>query len=474
MSPRFRQVLFALVSAGFGAGLLWLALRGVDAAAALAALQTARYGWLPVLLALTAASLVVRAWRWRLLLEAVPAAGGAAPVTLGTAVWAVTLGYGLNLVVPRAGEVARAGAVAARGPLGFAAVFGTVVVERVLDVIAFALVILLALALYADRLVSLRRPFAERLAGLTESLPALGVMLLVGAVLLVALAIGGAWALQRSGRGARLLGKGREMAQQFGSGLRTAWLVQRRVGLIGSTVLLLWGVLRRDGLRAALAARPRRTVRSFLRGQLGADGRRRVRDGDAGARRHGLVPLRHRAGNGPPLRRARDACGHVRRHHARHPGRVLRCRRTTRGAARRDGVAREARRLGGRPHGVAMTRRVLACLLVLTGALSGCEGCSRPGPGADAPTQVLPIGGLDTLGGGDYDGVVSIGGVVLETDEREVLLQDGSGLVRVRLRETPPTLDGQRLLVQGLLQRDGDGLRVDADEWLFDSTRTEP
>jgi hypothetical protein len=175
------------------------------------------------------------------LLEAVPAAGGRPPVTLGASVWAVTLGYGLNLVVPRAGEVARAGAVAARGPLGFAAVFGTVVVERVLDVIAFGAVILLALALFADRLAALREPLAERSGALLESAPALGgVLALVGlaVLLLVALAV---WMLKRSGGGERLLEKVRETAVQFGSGLRTAWLVKRRVGLVTSTVLL-WTV----------------------------------------------------------------------------------------------------------------------------------------------------------------------------------------------------------------------------------------
>ena len=116
----------------------------------------------------------------------------------------------------------------------------------------------------------------------------------------------------------------------------------------------------------------------------------------------------------------------------------------------------------------------LALVAAFAGALSGCSGCARTGPSADAPTQVLPIGALDTLGGGAYAGAVSVGGVVTDEDGRELVLQDASGLVRVRLRDTPPLLDGQRLLVQGYLERDADGLRLDADEWLFDSTRTEP
>ena len=123
-----------------------------------------------------------------------------------------------------------------------------------------------------------------------------------------------------------------------------------------------------------------------------------------------------------------------------------------------------------------MTRRpASATLLACALAFGGCEGCGGPSaPEADAPTQVLAIGALDTLGGGDYDGVVSVGGVVIDEDERDLVLQDASGLVRVRLRETPPALDGARLLVQGRLRRDDDELLLDADEWLYDSTRTEP
>ena len=118
-------------------------------------------------------------------------------------------------------------------------------------------------------------------------------------------------------------------------------------------------------------------------------------------------------------------------------------------------------------------RRHLACgMLALALGLAGCDGCSAPGADPDEEVRVLPIGALDTLGGGAFGGVVSVGGVVVEEDERLLVLQDGSGLVQVRLSEKAPPLYGERLLVQGALHRSGDGLSIDADEWLYDSTRT--
>jgi hypothetical protein len=63
--------------------------------------------------------------------------------------------------------------------------------------------------------------------------------------------------------------------------------------------------------------------------------------------------------------------------------------------------------------------------------------------------------------------------VVIEEDDRLLVLQDASGLVQVRLADAPPPLYGERLLVQGTLQESDGGLLIDATEWLYDSTRTE-
>lgn len=111
-----------------------------------------------------------------------------------------------------------------------------------------------------------------------------------------------------------------------------------------------------------------------------------------------------------------------------------------------------------------------ATFLVLLLLAAGCR--SGDGPAATAPdeqTLTASIAALDTL---EERGSVSISGRVLDhaVGERELVLDDGTGLVRVRLPEDPPGLVGHRLFVRGTLRRADDATVVDAVEWLYDST----
>lgn len=110
-----------------------------------------------------------------------------------------------------------------------------------------------------------------------------------------------------------------------------------------------------------------------------------------------------------------------------------------------------------------------ALLIVLALLLAGCERDIDVLPGADesglAPTTVSA---LDSLVGR----TVSINGRVVDqrADTRTLVLDDGTGLIRVTLPEVLPVLVGQRLFVQGTLRRDDGSAVLDAEEWLYDST----
>lgn len=102
--------------------------------------------------------------------------------------------------------------------------------------------------------------------------------------------------------------------------------------------------------------------------------------------------------------------------------------------------------------------------------ITGCK--SDDSPTATEPeetTLTASIAALDTLG---ERASVSINGRVLDhaPGERELVLDDGTGLVRVRLPEDPPGLVGHRLFVHGALRRHDDAPLVEAAEWLYDST----
>ena len=242
MSARLKSTLAVAGSLLLGGGLLWLALRGADLATVGDALAGADWWWLLAMIPLSVLSVVVRAWRWRLLLVALPdgdEAGAAAPArsretaTLGAVTGATFIGYLVNYAAPRLGEFARAATVAQRSRDDFPSVFGTVVAERVLDVAVLASAIGATALLYGSRLSSVWTAAGATLARLAERLSPGVVTAAVGA--LVLLAVGAVWGMRRGGIGARL----GELAGSFQAGLVALVRTQRPVALLAST-LALW------------------------------------------------------------------------------------------------------------------------------------------------------------------------------------------------------------------------------------------
>lgn len=230
MPDRLKSFLAVTLSLVLAGGLLWLSLRGADLAAVGTALREARWGWLVPMALVSVVSVVLRAWRWRVLLASLAAPTsrvvGATP-SLGLATGATFIGYLVNYAAPRAGEVARAANVSARGGLPFASVAGTVVAERVLDVLTLGLALVVVVALYGGRVAFLTDGLGAALAARGPVL----ALLAVGALLAAGLAW---WLVRRSaGRLARLVGG-------FRDGLAAVVRSGRPLALVGST-LGIWG-----------------------------------------------------------------------------------------------------------------------------------------------------------------------------------------------------------------------------------------
>lgn len=136
----------------FGAGLglsglfLWLALRGEDWGAIRESLARADYRYVALMFPLGAYGLYARCQRWRILLEKTHRR----PVPMLPIYSASAIGFMANMVLPfRVGEFARPWLVARSVSLPPASTFATVVVERVLDLLALA-VFGLGIVLAAD------------------------------------------------------------------------------------------------------------------------------------------------------------------------------------------------------------------------------------------------------------------------------------------------------------------------------------
>jgi len=114
---------------------------------------TANYFWLGLVVVAFILSSLSRAIRWKMLLDPLnKAAGSESRVRVKNTFLAVLVGYVVNLVIPRAGEVARCGIITQYEKISLDKVMGTGVLDRVLDVVCLLIVMLLALVFEFDKL----------------------------------------------------------------------------------------------------------------------------------------------------------------------------------------------------------------------------------------------------------------------------------------------------------------------------------
>ncbi|MBL7806687.1 MAG: flippase-like domain-containing protein [Saprospiraceae bacterium] len=103
---------------------------------------------LAVLLAFTVSN-IFRAWRWQMLLEPM-----GYQVKFSNSLMTILVGYLANLVIPRMGEVVRAGSLARYEKVPMEKVMGTLVVDRLMDFICLLLVVGVAFLVEGDTVLA--------------------------------------------------------------------------------------------------------------------------------------------------------------------------------------------------------------------------------------------------------------------------------------------------------------------------------
>lgn len=135
----------------------------------------ANYFWLLVVIALFMVSNLSRTARWHMLVRPL----GYQPRFIN-GLGAIMIGYFANLGIPRIGEVARAGVLARYEKIEVEKVMGTIVVDRIIDVISILIVTTLALVLQYKQIWN-------AVSGLIDlsTLIKLGVIASIGGVLAI-------------------------------------------------------------------------------------------------------------------------------------------------------------------------------------------------------------------------------------------------------------------------------------------------
>lgn len=115
---------------GISGALMWYALRGQDLSRIGHYIRTANYFWLGLSLVVSTLGYLSRAYRWQMQLTA-----SRTPAPFGKVYHAMMVGYLANLVLPRAGEVIRCSVLRRTSGVPVQVALGTVVTERVIDVL---------------------------------------------------------------------------------------------------------------------------------------------------------------------------------------------------------------------------------------------------------------------------------------------------------------------------------------------------
>ncbi|MFI0428851.1 lysylphosphatidylglycerol synthase transmembrane domain-containing protein [Mariniflexile sp. HMF6888] len=145
MNQKIRRTLRILLPLLLGVFLVWYSLSKVSVEEIWVYLQKSDYLWIIFGMFLGLLSHLSRAYRWRFQLEPM-----GYNIKFGNSIMAVFATYLINYTIPRAGEVARASILTNYEDVPFEKGFGTIVAERIADLIVMLGIILTTLFLQFD------------------------------------------------------------------------------------------------------------------------------------------------------------------------------------------------------------------------------------------------------------------------------------------------------------------------------------
>ncbi len=152
MNPKLIKVLKIILPLALGVFLIWYSIYSATEEERQKTLQyilQANPKWILLSLAMGITSHISRAYRWRFLMEPMGYS-----IKLSNSFMAVMIGYLANLGIPRSGELLRGGTISTYEDIPFKKAFGTIISERVIDLVMLLIVITITLLLQSENLLS--------------------------------------------------------------------------------------------------------------------------------------------------------------------------------------------------------------------------------------------------------------------------------------------------------------------------------
>ena len=185
MKSTFFQKIQYLVLLVIGLGLSWLFFKGFNFDDLKQVIGTGNFSWCYLVLLVSLLVYIFRVLRWQMLIKAI-----GYKAKFANAFAALSIGYFVNFAVPRLGEVTRCLSVKKQDNIPFMQLLGTVIIERVVDIISLFIVLLLTLILQFNQIIdfiqkNIFKPFYEGIIVKIMAGNSMIVVLAVATVLVV-------------------------------------------------------------------------------------------------------------------------------------------------------------------------------------------------------------------------------------------------------------------------------------------------
>ncbi|HSF52431.1 MAG TPA: lysylphosphatidylglycerol synthase transmembrane domain-containing protein [Algoriphagus sp.] len=229
LNPKIKQGIQVVISLAIAIWIFWFLYKDIQLTMLLDQLRSSNWFWILLSLLISLFGYWLRGWRWALLIS--PEEGK--KVTSNRAYHAVMVGYLVNFLVPRAGEVARCGVLSRTNGVSIGHLFGTVLLERSIDLLFLVFTISLAFLVENQLFIAL--------AGELMDLDTLGEKLLSNLPIL----LGGAavfiifiYLLLKKFQNHGLVKKIQNFGRQLLTGLKTISTLKNPIGFWASSILI--------------------------------------------------------------------------------------------------------------------------------------------------------------------------------------------------------------------------------------------
>lgn len=150
MTKSLKNILKWLIISAFIVGSFYWVFKDIDFLKLKTSLLSANYFYVFLPVPIILFSHWVRAYRWKTMLN---------PLVKVKSVWnlfsAVMIGYAVNTVIPRGGELVRPFVTSKKEKISYSSTFATIILERVIDVVTLIIIFGVTFALLSDKIVKI-------------------------------------------------------------------------------------------------------------------------------------------------------------------------------------------------------------------------------------------------------------------------------------------------------------------------------